>query len=213
MLGFDRLGLKMVTISAVLPEGATKDQMRVMLQSLLVERFQLKVHHETREGSAFELTVEASGHKLRENANAGQASPDAPPTNAQPLGKMDGYNMPELVNTVPGTVRDFYSPGKGRAKGYAAPLSELTRILEPHLKGPITDHTGLTGKYDFKLDFEGPEYLVVAPDGAVRQTTAEEFFPPIPSALSKQLGLHLERKRQPVVFLVLDSIADKPTEN
>ena len=69
MSGFDRLGLKMVTISAVLPEGATKDQMRTMLQNLLAERFQLKVRHETREGNAYELTVEASGHKLRENAD------------------------------------------------------------------------------------------------------------------------------------------------
>jgi uncharacterized protein (TIGR03435 family) len=164
-----------------------------MLQNLLAERFQLKVHRETREGNAFELTVEPSGHKLKENANPAPARPDAP----QPLGKMDGYNMPELPNEMPGTVRVFYSPGKGRARGYAAPLSELTKVLEPHLKGSITDRTGLTGRYDFKLDFEGPEFKMILPDGTMRQSTADEFFPSIPSALSKQLGLHLDRQKLP----------------
>jgi uncharacterized protein (TIGR03435 family) len=208
--GFEKAGLKLVTISATLLEGTTKDQLRVMLQNLLVERFQLKVHRETREGKAFELTVEAAGHKLKENAAESAADADA---RLQPLGVMDGYNMPELPNTVPGTVRSYYSPGKARARGYAAPVSELVGFLVPILNGPVVDHTGLTGKYDFKLDCEGPEYKMVGPDGTIRQSTAEEFFPPIPSALSKQLGLHLTTKKLPVEFVVFDSIADKPTEN
>jgi uncharacterized protein (TIGR03435 family) len=127
--GLDRIGLKMVTILAKpCPDGTTKDQLRTMLQNLLTERFQLKVHRETREGNAFELTVEASGHKLKENENPALARPDARP---QPLGKMDGYSMPELPNDMPGTVRVFYSPSKGRARGYAAPLSELTSASNP----------------------------------------------------------------------------------
>jgi uncharacterized protein (TIGR03435 family) len=63
------------------------------------------------------------------------------------------------------------------------------------------------------LDFEGPEYNVVLPDVTIRPTTATEFFPPIPSALSKQLGLRLERTKLPVEFLVLDSISLTPTPN
>ena len=98
-------------------------------------------------------------------------------------------------------------------RGYAAPLSELIKTLEPFLRGPIVDHTGLGGKYDFTLDFEGPEYNVVAPDGTIHPTTATEFFPPIPNAMTKQLGLHLERKKLPVEFLVLDSISLTPTPN
>lgn len=207
--GFDKAGFTFVTISATMPAGSTKQQIQTMMQNLLAERFKLKVRRETREGSSFELTVEKSGHKLHENtSNLEPADPEA----QYPLGKQDGYGLPELPN-VPGRVRFFVTPGKARAKGYAAPLSELIKTLEPFLKGPVSDHTGLTGKYDFTLDFEGPEYNVVHPDGTIHSTTATEFFPPIPNAMSKQLGLHLDRTKLPVEFLVLDSISLTPTPN
>jgi uncharacterized protein (TIGR03435 family) len=207
--GFGKTGSIFVNIAATMPAGTTKQQIPAMLQNFLAERFQLKVHREVREGNTFELTVEKSGHKLHENtSNPEPADPDA----QYPLGKPDGYGLPELPN-VPGHVRFFVIPGKARAKGYAAPLSELIKTLEPFLKGPISDHTGLTGKYNFTLDFEGPEYNVVLPDGNIHPTTAVEFFPPIPNAMSKQLGLHLERTKLPVEFLVLDSMSLTPTPN
>jgi uncharacterized protein (TIGR03435 family) len=207
--GLDKVGFTFVTIAATMPAGSTKQQIQTMTQNLLTERFKMKVHRETREGNSFELTVEKSGPKLHENtSNLEPADPDA----QYPLGKQDGYSLPELPN-VPGHVRFFVTPGKARAKGYAAPLTELIKTLEPFLKGPITDHTGLAGKYDFTLDFEGPEYNVVLPDGTIHPTAATEFFPPIPNAMSKQLGLHLERTKLPVEFLVLDSISLTPTPN
>lgn len=208
-VGFDKIGYRLVSINATMAEGTTREQMLAMLRGLLEERFQVKVHREMREANGYELTVEKTGHKLRENTKPAEAGEPAP----QPLGAMDGYGMPELPNKRAGTVQTYFMPGKARARGFAAPLSKLTELLEPYLRGAVVDHTGLGSTYDFLLDFQGPEFNVITAEGNVRPTTATEYFEPIPTALRKQLGLHLETTKTPAEFLVLDSILAKPLEN
>jgi len=215
--GFDKLGITgSYNIAATMPEGTTEAQRHVMMKNLLADRFAMKSHRETRDGAAYELTVEKSGHKLRE------ATPDGPESNMPATAaasnsagnKRDADGFPSLT-AIPGQINYTFLPGKARVLGNAAPLSKLLDLIEgvAFLNGPITDHTGLTGNYDFRLDFLGPEFQMVIPDGTVRPSTATDFFPPIPSALSKQLGLHLERKKLPVDVLMLDSISLKPKEN
>jgi uncharacterized protein (TIGR03435 family) len=208
VLGLDKVTLTFVSIAATYSEGTTSAERRAMLQHLLQERFAIREHRENRPGSAYVLTVEKSGHKLRANTT----NPTRDPAANYALGELDGYGIPALPS-VPGEVRTFMTPGKARAKGFAAPLARLIERLEPFLRGTIVDQTGLAGDYDFSLDFEGPEYRMILPDGTEKQSSATEFFPPIPNALSKQLGLHLEKKDLPVEFLIVDSLSPTPTAN
>jgi uncharacterized protein (TIGR03435 family) len=93
---------------------------------------------------------------------------------------------------------------------------------------PIVDATGLTGKYDFKLEFRLPpeeavvgvpivmplnhrQVAVVSPTGATPEQQDAEAI--ISSALEKQLGLRLESRRIPTVLLVIDHVTREPKDN
>lgn len=80
--GPDRMRFERFDILAKMPDGATKEQVPEMLQSLLAERFQLKIHRETREGPIYALVVAKGGHKLKESP----PDPDAPATEPSPGG-------------------------------------------------------------------------------------------------------------------------------
>lgn len=160
-----------------------------MLQMLLADRFNLKVHEETRESQAFALTVTKSGPKFEET------KPDTPdPTEAK---DHRAQNMPSL-----------YQKGDGR-RGYefiahGATMKSLADVLEGQFQTPVFDETGLTGKYDFALQYKG-----ATPDDATDDSAA---WPPLVTAIQDQLGLKLKTTKAPVKILVIDHI-DKPSEN
>lgn len=95
----------------------------------------------------------------------------------------------------------------------------LTQILGQNVGRPVVDQTGLTGKYDFKLEwtpdpnqpggFGGPG---PGPDGAFRPPPADPNGPSIFTAVEEQLGLKLESQKGPVEMLTIDA-AEKPSEN
>jgi uncharacterized protein (TIGR03435 family) len=87
------------------------------------------------------------------------------------------------------------------------PLSTLLGLLQGRLKGShLVDKTGLTGRYDFKLEFMDPG----AQPGA---TDIRDPIPDVFTALEKQLGLRLEKAKVPVDVLVIDHIEKAPTAN
>jgi uncharacterized protein (TIGR03435 family) len=86
-------------------------------------------------------------------------------------------------------------------------MEVLLHMIAAELDRPLprmVDRTGLTGRYDFKL-----EYLVTMPG----QPQHEFGGPPIGEAVEKQLGLHLERMKVPVEMLIVDHIDRTPAEN
>ena len=85
-------------------------------------------------------------------------------------------------------------------KASKQPLAQLTKVLGNRLGRPIVDDTGLTGKYDFRLDFV-PEDLS---SGA-----AADLF----GALQEQLGLKLRPAKGPVEVLIVDHAERTPTQN
>ena len=124
-------------------------------------------------------------------------------------------NGPKLKeNTAPGP-RQGMSMNRGRLEGFAAPMAMLGQILSQNMGRPVVDKTGLTGKYDFVLEWtpdvgagagsgpEGPANIngVPGPSG-----------PTIFTALQEQLGLRLESQKGPVEIIVIDR-AEKPSEN
>ena len=129
-----------------------------MLRNLLADRFQMKIHHETRNFPGYELTVAPGGPKLKETMQAAASDP-APP--ALPKFKPDGsFNFPPGPQTA---VRE----GKGTWRGqyqartmdyFAAQLGGMVnRALGSNAnvaQARVADKTGLTAKFDFSIEFD-----------------------------------------------------------
>jgi len=218
-------------ITATVRPGATKEQAKQMLQNLLVERFKLTIHRETKDFPVYELVVAKNGSKLNK-ADETQAptdgAPAPPPATPGPpkLGK-DGF--PELPPGL--TVGNWFMTANGRMRMIfkSQSISDLVKTLggRPDIMDrPIIDKTGLTGKYDFTMEFavsEGGRQLMglpPTPNGGPAETSAtaastEKSEPPpaFSSALEEQLGLKLESKKGPLEVLVIDRGDKTPIEN
>ncbi len=133
-------------IVAKVPAGATKEQVGAMWQNLLAERFGVELHHEPREFQVQELVVDKGGSKLKET----DWDPAAPlPPGPPQRDKNGGLASPGQVNMI--TPRENGASVHAVAK--AQQISQLTALLANQLNLPILDKTGLTGKYDYVIDF------------------------------------------------------------
>jgi uncharacterized protein (TIGR03435 family) len=154
-----------------------------MLRGLLSDRFKLSFHREPREFSVYALEVAKAGPKLAESS--------APVTDPA-----------ALISTV--YPDHMHLPAKNATMGDFASL--LQRAL---LDRPVVDRTGLTGRYDFNLDWAPDETQF---GGEVGAATADAQAPPFFTAIEQQLGLHIEATRATVDALVIDS-AEPPSAN
>lgn len=213
-------------ISAKVPLGATKQQVAVMLQNLLKERFRLSLHHETVEVSGLALIVAKGGSKLKESVGSvGESERNATLRGSVNLQtQKDGF--PELFpgSNMGGTFKD----GTVRMRFRDYPLSSLVQQFSFALATHMIDKTGLDGKYDFTLEFMPPEDGFIVGVVATLPLSPGQKAPlnssgPIPSqldavpivssAMEKQLGLKLEVARIPVDTLMIDHVDKTPAEN
>lgn len=240
--GPDFMNSQRFDIVAKVPEGATKEQFRVMLQNLLIERFKLAVHHDKKDMPIYELTVAKNGPKLKastgpaespnlEGRGAGAAPPPPVPRDMG-RGPDGGPQLP------PGRYPIMMMGPKGaRARQVDQSMPEFAKWLQRLVGRPVNDATGLTGKYDIELSFSqsgGGAMMIMggkgagplpppppgpAPGGAggsggpESASMPEDNGPTIFAALQEQLGLKLEPKKGPVDVLVVDHIEKTPTEN
>jgi uncharacterized protein (TIGR03435 family) len=116
----------------------TKDQLRQMLQTLLADRFQLKIHREAKETPVYQLVVGKGGPKLKE------AAPDA----------KGGY------------VSRGSDTGQMRMEATKGTMEQLARQLSVTAGRPVIDKTGLTGYYAYTLDWF-PANRPVEPDSDI----------------------------------------------
>lgn len=183
-------------VAAKVPEGATREQFRLMLQNLLAERFKLTLHHQEKEMPIYELVIGKSGPKLKE-AGAKDGRPETPPVGAAGDGKdRDGY--PVFQPGENGTrVTDFHA----RIHYAQMSMDQLAVELSGHAGRTVRDATGLKGRYDIGLAWVSDR----APD--------DVSGPTLFSAIQDQLGLRLEAKRGPVDTLAINHIERVPTEN
>lgn len=184
-----------------LPAEQRVEQMRLMLRSLLTDRFKLNLSHETKELPIYALVVAKGGPKLTPTT----VNPNVP---ASPTAK--GPPMGPMMRMSP-----------GRLEAKMTPMSFLAETLgdQPDLGGRlVVDQTGIQGKYDFTLEFapERPEPLPGTaggpPPGMNAPPPPDPNAPSIFTAVQEQLGLKLEPTKGPVEILVIDKI-EKPTEN
>jgi uncharacterized protein (TIGR03435 family) len=165
------------------------DDIPVMLQGLLEDRFQLKYHWEVREAPVYDLVVVKAG-KLRESIVMG----DCPPPLSHPDGIPKDAPCGGLTN----------SPG--HTNGYNVTASELAGNLSWLLSKPILDKTNLAGKYDVELQWT-PESVEMRSDLSPGQDA-----PGIFTAIQEQLGLKLQPARGPVRMFIIDHISE-PSDN
>jgi uncharacterized protein (TIGR03435 family) len=202
-------------ITATVAPGTTKEQAGVMMQNLLAERFHLTVHREKKEMQGYELTVAKGGAKLKESA----PDADEPPAPASGPPKRDANGRPILAG--PGLLINIEMTPKGPMAlmaSKAQPLSQLVQMLGNQLKMPVVDKTGLTGKYDFHVEFS-PDLAgmgVPPPSGGgsvAGPLTGDESGPDMMTAIRQQLGLRLDAKKMPVEMIVIEHVDKVPTEN
>jgi uncharacterized protein (TIGR03435 family) len=167
--------------------SATDDQVRLMFQSLLEDRFNLKVHRETRDIPEYELMIAKGKPKLRSSRDGPMKSTIEGKSFTQRAGTCGTSSWLEGLHTI----------------CHAADMATLARHFSSLLGVPVADQTGLKGTYDLSF-LHIPEDRQLAPDA-----------PPGPSlatAIQEELGLELKKTKGPVEVIVIDHL-EKPSEN
>lgn len=163
------------------------DEQMAMLRALLTDRFKLAFHWEKKEMPVYLLTVAKGGPRLKPTAVAPESIPEGPPP---------------LIFVV--------SPDLVRLPGRYATVGELASVLQrAALDHPVLDQTGLTGRFDFDLQFAPDETQF---GGALGKGPEESTVPGLFAALQQQLGLKMETTRGPVDVMVIDRV-ERPSEN
>jgi uncharacterized protein (TIGR03435 family) len=188
VIGPDWLTTERYEVVARISERATAEQQMIMLKNLLTERFQIKLHRETRDLPIFEMVVAKGGSKLKEPAQGADALPELRIGGPMRLSVKDGANW--VVLREQGT------------------LSGLAERLSAVAGRPILDRTGLKGNYDFALNWAPP----ARPDPADASAPADPAVN-LAAALESQLGLKLEAKKAPLEVLVIDHAEKNPADN
>jgi uncharacterized protein (TIGR03435 family) len=211
-------------IAAKPPEGATKEQVKLMWQNLLADRFKLKVHRENKEITGYELVVAKGGLKVKESAPPPPATDDAaapapPRPDGPPKFHMGKDGFPELpAGRGPSMI---IVNDRARWRASEATMEQLASMLGGQLGQPVKDATGLKAKYDFSLfwaneSFSGSRAAAVAgPEGGapVPGLIEPDPGPLLLQAIESQLGVKLEQKKTMVEILVVDHAEKVPTEN
>ena len=182
-----------VAMQKMTPEQQA-DQRSLLMQSLLADRFKLKVHFVTRQMPVYELSVAKSGLKIKEVPPLVPPVPGAAP----PPPPTPGAALPR--GAVSMQTRDGVTVLNLRTARMRLLINMLWR--DPEIAGrPIVDKTGFTGSFDVvNLQWVG----LGAPSDAIG--------PSLPMALEEQLGLKLTATQGPVEVVVIDSI-ERPSPN
>jgi uncharacterized protein (TIGR03435 family) len=154
-------------ISAKLPDGASKEQAPLMLQTLLKDRFKIALHREKKDHPVFALVVGKNGPKLKAaevsadapgapgSGDAGRAHlPPPPPAGPSPnaiIAGGPGGRMP------PGAMSMRFGPNGGHLDAKAMTLARFADAISRFLDRPVIDQTGIEGNYDFAIDISPDE--------------------------------------------------------
>jgi uncharacterized protein (TIGR03435 family) len=167
-------------------EGAPNpQQVRTMIKKLLTDRFQLKFHKDTRELSAFVITVGKGGEKL---------------TPTQLNGPLPGIGIRPATGGLTVTVRN------GTIHDFTGFLQTLV------LDRPVVDRTELKGKYDFSLTFLPDETQFNGHSPVPKPADGVEPAPALTDAMLAQLGLKLSTEKTAVDVIAIDHV-EKPSPN
>lgn len=158
-----------------------------MLQSLLADRFGLKVRRVTRESLMYSLIVAKDGARLKRSNE--RSCTDA-------WLRDNRFGQPWFQNCMAGAGREVHYEA---LRGEATNLEQFCRLVSGALGRPVIDRTGIAGTFDFDLKFASSD----------TPAALGQLYPPLPEVLEGQLGLKLKPITGPREFLVVDRV-EKP---
>lgn len=207
-------------VVANLPEGATREQVLAMLQKLLADRFKLQVHVDKQPHDVYALVV-AEGSKLKESAPAVNTAPQLVTGSSTTSIKM-GNNGGGVVTDGAGRKQTMTPSQDGtmvRLEYSGTTMAELAAEISPLADRPIVDETGLKGRYDVAMDVSTREVMAAArsmsgaaPPPAAGGAEASEPGGSLFTAI-RSMGLKLERRKVPMLVVVVDHCEKMPTDN
>jgi uncharacterized protein (TIGR03435 family) len=214
--GPDWLTSERFDVNAKLPAGSTPDQIPEMLQSLLEERFQIKLHREKKDLPVYALIIGKPPLKIQESApDPAAPAPSKGTANVTATGSAAGVSV-DLGNG------SYYTFNNGKFEAKKVTMDMLARQLERYVDRPIIDMTDLKAIYDVSFAVTTEDYQTMLIHVAVN---AGMMFPPqvlqlldnssIASLMDglQQLGLKLDARKAPLDVLVVDQLSKTPTEN
>jgi len=172
-------------VSAKAPGNSTWPETRIMLQDLLASRFRLALNRESRIVPVYVMVVAKGGPRL--------SPPTDPACQPAPLGACGGIRIVK----------------RSTLAGINVSTALIARVLTTFLGRPVVDNTGLTGVFDFKMD-----WVIDLPRSGepLNSDDAAAVGPSVFTALQEQLGLRLVSQKSPVGVLVI-SHAEEPEDN
>jgi uncharacterized protein (TIGR03435 family) len=188
-------------IRAIAGQKVPRDQVWVMMQSLLIDRFKLRAHWEIRDEPVYSLeltrpdgTLKSGLRRSKADCNALWESgkkgnePDAPRDDkGQPICFRSGINVAWRLDWGGMPWADLFPDLAMRAEAIGG------------LDRPVVDNTGLSGNFDIHLEFRNEL-------GGLPSTLTELALPSVKDAVQEQLGLKFVSKTEPWRVLVIDSI-------
>ncbi len=183
----------------------SREQMRLMMQSLLADRFKLAVHRETKEGPIYALILVKPGQL------GPRLKPDAEPCSTNPA-SASTTSSADLAGEFPpvcGAMRMTpTTPGRMRIGGRGETMETLAmNLFGPTVDRPVVDRTGLVGGFDFSIEWQPDD-----PQSPSANSQTDKDGPTLLEALREQLGLKLEPQTGPVTVLVVDHV-EEPSPN
>jgi len=213
ILGPEWMTSERFDINAKIPVGVSPEKMPEMLQSLLNDRFGVRLRREKKEMPVYALLLGKPPLRMRESViNPNEAPPAAVAVTG--TGSAAGVSL----NLGNGSYYSFMG-GKFEAKKVNA--AGMAAVLERFTDRPMMDLTELKGTYDFEFNVtpEDSQTLMIRaainagaqlPPQALR--LLDDGGNPLESA-ADQLGLKLESRRMPIEILIIDQISKAPTDN
>jgi uncharacterized protein (TIGR03435 family) len=199
-----KLDAETIEAQKKLSKDARLEQQRLMMQAMLAERFKLKVHHETKELTVYDLVIAKGGFKLKE-ADPNSASPNAAPNAGSPNAMATSPNGMRPPDGAP--RKGMMRMGMGDLNAQGIPIPSLANFLAQMLHKQVRDKTGLTGSYDIQLKWQPDDMPAES-----KEASGADSAPSIFTAVQEQLGLRLEAVKGPVDTIVVDHV-ELPTEN
>jgi uncharacterized protein (TIGR03435 family) len=206
-------------IMAKLPAGASQDQVRAMLQNLLLDRFRMTVHREKRDFPVYAMTLGKGGLKLKETA-PDEAAPDA----GAPKSSLDV----KATGSAAGVFADlgngaYFTFADNQLIGQKLPMWRVADLLSNFMDKPVIDMTGLssTTNYDLSLEITADDYRTMQIRAALK--SGINLPPEAPqmadlptdslTAAIEAAGMRLESRKAPQDVIVIDHADKTPTEN
>jgi uncharacterized protein (TIGR03435 family) len=203
-------------IAAKIPDGASSEQVPEMLQTLLANRFLMKMHRETKELPAYVLGIAKDGLKMKESPADPESPADRPGgVTVAATGTGNGVNLDMGGGSS-------FSFGNNQLQVRKMTMAALADVLTRFVDLPVVDATELKGRYDFTLDFSPEDYTAMMVRSAVN---AGLVLPPqalrlldgaSPDTLSgpmQKVGLTMQSRKVPLDVVVIDSMMKAPTDN